>query len=69
MALFLLRRIKKSDQSVDVLLVSSTTKKMVEDTMLAIYPDYDCEVPEEDPELIEQLFNEQYGGIAILQTV
>lgn len=69
MALFLVKRIKKSNDSVDILLVSSINKETVEKTMTAIYPEYDCEVPESDQEMVEQLFNEQYGGIAVLQTV
>ena len=69
MALFLVKRIGKTDQNVDILLVSSPDKQTVKKTMIAIYPEYDCEIPESTPEMVEQLFNEQYGGIAVLQTV
>lgn len=69
MALFLVKRVKKDDQTVDILLISSVDKTTIEKTMIAIYPEYDCEIPESTPEMVEQLFNEQYGGIAVLQTV
>lgn len=71
MALFLVRRTRKdiANPDVEILLVSSIDKETVEKTMLAVYPNHDCEVPEETPELVEQLFNEQYGGIAIIQTI
>ena len=68
MALFLVRKVNPYG-SVDILLVSSISKEIVEKTMQALYGDCKCEVPEEDPTLVEQLFNEQYGGIAVLQTV
>ena len=66
MALFLVRRTKKSNNKVDMLLVSSTDRDKVECTMWALYPDYTIEVPHEEAELNEQLFNINYGGIAVL---
>lgn len=64
--LFLVKRSKKDEEKVDILLVSSIDQETVAATMAALYPEYDIEIPEEPP---EQVFNEQYGGIAILTTV
>ena len=66
MAFFLVRRTKKSNNKVDMLLVSSTDRDKVERTMWALYPDYTIEVPHEEAKLNEQLFNINYGGIAVL---
>ena len=72
MALILVRRIKKDDgdnPAIDVLLVSSTNGEVTEQSLAERYPEYVFDIPEETLEHVEQFFNEQYGGIAILQTV
>lgn len=66
MPLLLVKRIK-SDDRVDILLVSATSVEMAKKTLEAVFHNDRIEIPAESSEEMECLFNEQYGGIAVLK--